>query len=303
MTDKAPSQNSSKGIVFALLASLFYGNVPILARQAFVHGIPALESVLARTIVISLLLGLLAFVKRESLRLPGKARKAFLLQALATLIVSSCYLASVQFIPVAISVIIFFAAPIIVLLLSPLVEGHAPGWPRILVGLVGFFGLYLAIGPNSGSLNPIGLVLASIAALGYALQFFSGRMLNHYLQPAAFGSLVHLAILPIVAVTVLTVEQGHLALAKPETWESMALIFSIGVCLAYAFGYLFHMSSLAAAPASIVAPFFNLEPIITLAISVIVLGEVLTTSQYAGALMVLAALVLAGRLKSDNSNP
>ncbi len=285
----------------ALVASLFYGNVPIFARLAFVHGIPALESVLARTVLISILLGGLALVRRESLSLPVQARKAFLLQALATLIVSSCYLASVQFIPVAISVIIFFAAPIIVLLLSPAIEGHAPGWPRILVGLIGFFGLYLAIGPNSVSLNPIGLALASVAAFGYALQFFSGRMLSQYLQPAAFGSLIHLAILPVVLVITLVVGQGYFAVAQPEILASTAVVFAAGVCIAYAFGYLFHMSSLSAAPASVVAPFFNLEPIVTLAISVIVLGEKLTMTQYAGALTVLAALVLAGRLKTDKS--
>lgn len=302
MTIKSGRQDHRIGIGLALLASLFYGNVPILARQAFVHGIPALESVLARTVLITVLLGILALLRGESLKLPAESRKAFLLQCLATLIVSSCYLASVQFIPVAISVIIFFAAPIIVLLLSPMIEGHAPGWPRILVGLVGFVGLYLAIGPNSATLNPIGLILASIAALGYALQFFSGRMLSHYLQPAAFGSLVHLAILPIVAIIVLVAGQGHLILVQPETLGSLAMIFSLGVCVAYAFGYLFHMSSLAAAPASIVAPFFNLEPIITMTISVIVLGETLTPTQYAGALTVLAALVLAGRLKTDKSD-
>lgn len=301
MKAKAQGQNNNKGIALALLASLFYGNVPILARQAFVHGIPALESVLARTIVISLLLGVLALLRGESLKLPSEGRKAFLLQALATLIVSSCYLASVQFIPVAISVIIFFAAPIIVLLLSPMIEGHAPGWPRLLVGLVGFFGLYLAIGPNSAKLNPVGLVLASIAALGYALQFFSGRMLGHYLQPAAFGSLVHLAIFPIIAMIVVVASQGHFVLAQPGIWGSTALVFALGVCVAYAFGYLFHMSSLSAAPASVVVPFFNLEPIVTMAISVLVLGEVLTAAQYAGALTVLAALVLAGQLKQGNS--
>ena len=303
MIANALGQNNNKGIALALLASLFYGNVPILARQAFVHGIPALESVLARTVVISLLLGLLAWLRRENLVLPPPARPAFLLQALATLIVSSCYLASVQFIPVAISVIIFFAAPIIVLLLSPMIEGHAPGWPRLAVGLVGFFGLYLAIGPNFATLNPIGLGLAGIAAMGYALQFFSGRMLNRYLQPAAFGSLVHLAILPVIAAIVVVAGQGHLALVQPDHVASTAFIFTIGVCVAYAFGYLFHMSSLAAAPASVVAPFFNLEPIVTMGISVFVLGEVLTVSQYAGALTVLAALVLSGRLKSDNADP
>ncbi|MEO6610057.1 MAG: EamA family transporter [Aestuariivirga sp.] len=142
--------------------------------------------------------------------------------------------------------------------------------------------------------------MAAIAAFGYALQFFSGRMLSRYLEPAAFGSLVHIAIFPIVVIIVMVVGQGHLVLVQPDTFGSSAFIFTACVCLAYAFGYLFHMSSLAAAPASVVAPFFNLEPIITLTISVLILGEQLTTSQYAGAFTVLAALVLASQLKSGN---
>ena len=51
------------------------------------------------------------------------------------------------------------------------------------------------------------------------------------------------------------------------------------------------MTSLRNAPASTVAPFYNLEPIVTTGLAALLLGEVLALHQYAGGGMVLAALI------------
>jgi drug/metabolite transporter (DMT)-like permease len=61
-----------------------------------------------------------------------------------------------------------------------------------------------------------------------------------------------------------------------------------------------HMLSLRFAPASSVAPYFNLEPVVTTAVAAVILGERLQTNQYAGGGLVLAALVassLTGKWK------
>ncbi len=61
------------------------------------------------------------------------------------------------------------------------------------------------------------------------------------------------------------------------------------------------MSSLRFAPASTVAPFYNLEPIVTTAFAGLLFGEFLTANQYAGGGIVLAALVVSSRLgKQEN---
>jgi drug/metabolite transporter (DMT)-like permease len=293
MNASAALKGNALGIAFALLAASFYGCVPNFARAAFGHGVPALESVLMRTTVIAVVLGLFAVMRGENFYLPRAAWPSFAGQVMATFMVSACYLASVQFIPVGLAVIIFFAFPVIIVLVAPLVERKAPSMARLAVAVLAFIGLGIAVGPGFDALDIRGVVLAAAAAMGCALQFFSGRALGRHLPPAAFGSLVHVAVWPLVLAVTLYSGGGTLVLMSGGI-TNLGLLFVGGVCLAYVGGYFFHMSSLKAAPASVVAPYFNLEPIVTTVISALLLGETLKLNQYGGGALVLAALVLAG---------
>jgi drug/metabolite transporter (DMT)-like permease len=291
-----------KGILLALAAASVYGAVPNFARLAFQNGVPPLESVFFRTSAVAVVLGLVAVIKGENLRVSRAAMPGFLLQCLATLMVSACYLASVQFLPVTLSVIIFYLFPVIIVLAAPLVEGHFPGWLRIAVALLAFAGLVVAVGPAFESARLIGIILAFLGALGCALQFFSGRMVAPHLTPSALGGLVHLIIWPIIAGLALTFGDGRLVLfssgAPVGDWAIGAVLL---VCLAYLGGYFFHMSSVRAAPASVVAPYFNLEPILATVLAVFVLGEAMTRAQWIGGGMVFLALVIAGFLSEKLS--
>lgn len=282
------------GIGFALISAVIYGVVPNFARLAFLNGVPALETVLYRTSAVGVMLAIIAVLRNESFVVKPAARGAFVFQCLATLLVSSCYLASVQFLPVTLSVILFYTFPILVLLTAPLIERRRPGLMRLAVCALGFLGLWVAVGPALEKFNILGIILAFLGAVGCAMQFFSGRMIGRHMTPAAFGSLVHIAIWPVMVLLTLYFGGGHLALVDGSGLGPWALS-SVGlVCLAYLGGYSFHMMSVRAAPSSVVAPYFNLEPIMSTAVAVFVLGEAMTTNQWMGGAMVFAALVLSG---------
>jgi drug/metabolite transporter (DMT)-like permease len=289
----------SRGVVFALCAACFYGGVPNFARLAFGSGVPALETVLMRTSTVAVVLGFVALWRGEICKIPAAAWPSFLLQSLATLMVSACYLACLQFIPVPLAVIIFFAFPVIILVSAPLVEKKTPSMKSLAIALLAFTGLTIAIGTEIQTLDLRGVLLAALAALGCAFQFFSGRALSKYMQPAAFGSLVHLAIWPFVFALMIFTGTGSMKMLNGDL-PTVAYIFVSGVCAVYVLGYFFHMSAVTAAPASRVAPFFNLEPIITMSISAIFLGETLSFNQYGGGALVLAALLLASTAGKRN---
>jgi drug/metabolite transporter (DMT)-like permease len=75
-----------------------------------------------------------------------------------------------------------------------------------------------------------------------------------------------------------------------------------GVGVIYVVAYLVHMLSLRFAPASTVAPFFNLEPIVAVAVAALLFGERLSLNQYAGGGMVLAALVASSFLATAKND-
>jgi drug/metabolite transporter (DMT)-like permease len=281
------------GIAAALTAAAIYGSVPPLVRGAFEHGVPAVESSFYRTSVIAVVLAMIAVARGESFVIPRAGWSSFALLALATLVISMSYLASVQFIPIALAVIIFYTFPIVILLSAPLVEGHKPGLSRILVGLFAFAGLAVAIGPGLDGLDWRGIALAAMASAAAALQAFSGRAISRHLDPSAFGSLVHVAIWLPSLLIVLWLGGGEIRSFPGGTATQAGYACVLALSLFYVGAYFFHMQSLKFAPASIVAPFFNLEPIVTIAIATLLRGEKLALSQSVGGAMVLAALILS----------
>jgi len=198
------------GIACALGAAALYGLVPNFVRAAYENGVPPIESTLFRTFVIAIAFAIVAVIQGVRLTIPRAAVPSFAGQAISTLFVSVAYLGSVQFIPVGLAVIIFFLFPVIIMLTAPLVEGRNPGLLRLLVALLAFGGLAVAVGPNFESLDMRGILLAGLGSAGAAVKFFSGRAISHYMTPAAFGSLVHLAILPPILVIALYAGSGTL---------------------------------------------------------------------------------------------
>jgi drug/metabolite transporter (DMT)-like permease len=288
------------GIACALAAAALYGLVPNFVRAAYVNGVPPIESTLFRTFVIAIVFAVIAVVQGVRLTIPRAALPSFMGQAVSTLFVSVAYLGSVQFIPVGLAVIIFFLFPVIIMLMAPLVEGRNPGLLRLLIALLAFGGLAVAVGPSFESLDMRGIPLAALGAAGAAAQFFSGRAISHYMTPAAFGSLVHIVILPPILAIALYAGSGNLRFFPGGTAMTTGLLFMSGVGAVYVFAYMVQMLSLRFAPASTVAPFYNLEPVVTTAVAATILGERLQTNQYAGGGLVLAALVassLIGRQK------
>jgi drug/metabolite transporter (DMT)-like permease len=169
---------------------------------------------------------------------------------------------------------------------------------RILIAIFAFAGLAVSVGPSFESLDMRGILLAAAASLACALQFFSGRAIAAHMQPAAFGSLVHLVILPATLLIALVAGGGKIGFFPGGAATSAGLWFLLGVGILYVGGYFVHMQSLRFAPASTVAPFFNLEPMIATAVAALFLGERLATNQYAGGGMVLAALAASSFIGS-----
>ncbi len=281
------------GITLALTAAGMYGFVPNFVRGAYENGVPPIENTLFRTFLIAFMFAILAVVQGARMTVPRQALPSFIGQSLATLFVSIGYLASVQFIKVGLAVIIFYFFPVLIMICAPLVEGRNPGLLRILIAVIAFAGLAVAIGPDLESLDIRGILLAAAATCGAALQFFSGRSISRYMTPTVFGSLVHFAILPVVLAVALLAGGGTLQIMPGGSANFTGLGFSLALAIVYVIAYMVHMLSLRFAPASTVAPFFNLEPVVATLVAVILLGERLQINQYVGGGLILAALLLS----------
>jgi drug/metabolite transporter (DMT)-like permease len=281
---------TARGVITAFGAATIYGAVPVAARVSYDFGMKALEVVTCRTIVIILVLGFAALATRQSFRIPASARLGFLLQVLATVIVSASLLASVQFIPVSVAMLVFYTFPILIALVSPVIEGAQLTLWKLALVLLAFIGLAVALGPQFEGLDVRGLALAACSSVGCALQFVAGRMVAGKMASMPLAVLVHIGVLP-VAVGLLFVTESYSAPVSPaQLWMAALAVLATG--LLYCAAYFLHMSSVTHAPASVVAPYFNVEPVVSTLLAAALLGEQLSLQHVAGGFMVLVAVIL-----------
>jgi drug/metabolite transporter (DMT)-like permease len=285
---------TARAIAFALLAGFVYGLAPPFTRLAFINGVPAIETAFWRVSSLVVIVGLIAVAMRWRIRVPEGAGGLLVLMAVSTGAISIGYLGAVQFIPVALAVIIFFTFPILILILSPLIEGRGVGWLQMAVGAVAFAGLLVALGPNPGSADWRGIGLALLAAGGATMQFFTGRALSTRMSPLHFGLLAHVAIVPLAGLLIAAMGGTFDTLFAPASITTTGYVALAVVALSYSGGYFCQMYALKSAPASAVAPYFNIEPVTSVVFAGLLLAEPPAARELAGGALVLAALIAAG---------
>ena len=278
-------------IPLVLLSTIGYGLNPPFARYAFENGVPVLTSSLARSLALLAFTAILVTVMRSGFSVPAHLRKFVFLMGLCSAAMTLGYFSAVAFIPVPIATIIFFTFPIVILLVSPLIEGNRIAPKRLAMVFIAFGGLLLVIGPRFDSLDWRGLVLAGIAMLGVASSFFIGRKISE-VSPNTIGFWTHIIGVPIIAVVIVIFggSEAFSTLLDPFVSNSAAVFSVVAMSLLYVLAFQSMLSCLRHAPASAVAPFFYAEPVISIASSWVLLGQVLKPIQIVGFVILLIAL-------------
>src|SRR5918912_1805332 len=111
------------GLLFALAAASLYGVNIVSARVAAESGVSGVAFVFYRVFLMLALVAAVAALRRAPLRIAAGERGALVVAALATAALGAAYLSSVAFIPVTVAGTGFYTYPVLIVLLSPLVDG------------------------------------------------------------------------------------------------------------------------------------------------------------------------------------
>jgi len=269
------------------------------AKRALVE-IPALPLGLLRFAGASVLLGLLLLrVRPPGARLPprGARRKIVILGFVAVPINQGFFLYGLQLSTAAHAALLYTLTPLFVLLLAQLLIAEFPGWrasagTALALGGTVFVLLQRGIDLSRGPL--LGDLLLLIAVVAWAVYTAEGREMV-----AKFGALPTIAWTLIVG-TLLFLPFGLASLFWPEVradiahasrqaWWGLAYLCVVTSVIAYLLWY-WALEHLAAAR---VAVFTNLQPLATAALAHFFLGEPVTAAFVAGALVVIAGVLLA----------
>ncbi|MDX2015319.1 MAG: DMT family transporter [Myxococcaceae bacterium] len=275
------------GGVLVAISGLSFGTLSVFNRQLAAAGLTVPQMLFLRFLGGALVLWSLALAQREVRRLPAGRLIGF--GALGLLYVAEAwlYFESSQRIPIALTALLLYLFPSLVVLSTWVLERRPPR-PRALGALVlATAGIAFAVGSPAGALDVGGVLLGAGTALVYTVYVLLGARVQPGVGPA-FGSAVLMSIAALGFGAAALAQGQHDFSGARAAWPSVAGLIVIGTAIPIPL-LLFGMTRVGAARASIIS---TLEPI-SAALCGLALGETLTMIQVLGAGLVVAGVVLA----------
>lgn len=273
------------GILLALAAALCFGAIPTMVKAATAGGAGVLALLSVRYVLASAVLVPSTLI-RERGRLPA-ARPLLKIMAVAGVFLAleaGLYFYSLTLLPSAFAALILFTFPLIVNVLG-LFSGkriRASGWVAMAVCLCGLAAL---LGPDFTRLNFTGVACAFLAAVSYAVYLVLIDRLISGVSPAVTNAAVSLS--NAVTMTAAALATGSLSLSfRPAAWIAILLM----VAVSNVAGFQCFFGALKKLGPGRTSVLNMAEPLFTLAIAVLFLGEKLSALQAAGALALVAGL-------------
>lgn len=274
------------GVFLCLVsAGLLALQIP-LAKLAYGNGADPFTFSVARSIVAVVVFVLIARAVDVPIGIARDQWRGLLAITVSMAAIAFGYLGALDRIPASLTALIFYLFPLIVLAMEAVHARRVPGLGRIVVFVLAFAGLAMAFGPDTDSLDPIGIAMGLVAAVGAATYFWIAPGIAARVSPILLTGWSN--VLVIVLFIPLVAGAGPALPVGVEGWGAF-----VAASLCYAIGLGLTYPALARVGPSKAAVLFNFEPLTVVAVSAFLLGEWLTGMQYFGAGTVLFALVLA----------
>lgn len=275
-------------------SSALYGMLAVLTALAYQFGAEPLQLLFWRFGTASLLLGgYLLLTRPQALRVGADDLGRY-----AVLAVTGYGAASISFFfalnyaDASVVEILLFTYPAMVAVIDAIrTPGRIDPW-RAFAVLLALAGCVLVVNPFAadGGTHPLGILLGLGAAAGYT----SFTLLSHRWMPGRSRPVLMTYMFGISSMFVAAVALASGARLAPVGWgwELWVLLTTIVLFPTFAavILYLRALSRIGTAQASVLS---TLEPLFTIALAAIVLGDRLSAVQLAGAALVLIAVVLS----------
>ncbi|GAA4059465.1 EamA family transporter [Agromyces indicus] len=286
------------GIALGLGAGLAFGAGGVFVKPLLESGWSPGAAVLARISIAAVLLAVPALIAlRFDLRPLWRARWTVLLYGLvAVAAVQVAFYASLERIPVSMTLLIEYLAPIALVLFAWVRTRRMPQLMVLGGSVLAMAGLVLVIGPGGGDLDVLGLLFAGIAMVGVCVYYAVGERATEQLPPVALlaaGFVVGAVALGLSGlVGIMPMEAAFTDVSflggTAPWWVPLLTVGAVSTAFAYTAGV-----AAIRLLGSRLSSFLGLSEVIFAAIiGWVLLGESLGPLQVLGGVLILSGIVL-----------
>lgn len=275
------------GIGFVVLAAALFGTLGIFGRLAANLELSMATLLGLRFVAATAVLWTLVWLRGEPHRLGRRAVGIEIALGCAYGVMSVAYFESLHWLSAGIAALLLFTYPVQVTLASALTLEEPITLSKVLALVSAISGVGLVVLGGEAELALGGVLLVGLASLCYTVYSMGTRVMT-----AAIDPLTHVAYTFLgVTATVLLYGAGTATLGTPATTDGWLLIGGITLVGTLAPIVLFAegLSRIEASTASIVS---TSEPLTTVLLGAVLLGEVVTLSIALGAALIIAAVGL-----------
>lgn len=283
------------GYLIVVIAALAFAGNNVFAVLSYESGTTPLTLITVRMAIALIALTILMLVTGRSILLARRERNAALALGVLQAVMSYCLMAAFDHIAVGLAVLIFYLYPVLTALGAWLMRQETLN-RGIFIGLIGSFGgLALALGDTGATVSILGMALAAAAALFMTcVILLSAKILQTDNSRAVT---VHMHISGALIFVVISLIAGEFSLPQTDRgWIGLIavpLFYTIAVATFFA-----GIAWVGGVRASLV---MNLEPIASIALGFILLGQSLSERQLLGAAIVIMAVTAVKWLSGKKS--
>lgn len=277
------------GVGLALVSATCFGVMPVLAKVAYDDGAEPIGVLAVRFTLAAALLLALARVRRE--RLPRGRSGATLvwLGAVGYVGMSLCYFFALERISAGLTALLLYFYPALVVVLGAVLLRDRPRPAALGCVAAATVGTILTIGPvHSG--QALGVALGVGSALVYASYILLSSRVRGVGPFAAAATVMSAGAVVLGALALLTRPQLPTA---PTAWLALAGVALVGGVLAVS-TFFAALALLGPTDTSVVS---TVEPVVSIGVAALLLGERLGPVQLAGGAGVLIAVAVLARLR------
>lgn len=286
----------STALITVIASSACFATLAVLARLAYAEGGRPLPLLSWRFAIAAAVMAVFLAVGQRSALVEGISDlpRYVLLSLTGYGAASICFFFALQRISASVGTLLLYAYPAIVAVAEGVLDHERMPPSRVVAVGLTFAGCALAAGllDSAAVVNVPGVLLALGAALGYALfTLLSSRLVGNRPRLVLMTYTFGLSAIGIGVVTLLTGESLAPTGWTPRLWIILGLMVLLPT---YAAVILF-LSGVRALGPSRAALISTMEPVFTVALASVALGERMTGTQWLGALLVIAGIALAER--------
>jgi drug/metabolite transporter (DMT)-like permease len=274
----------SRGLAFVALSAASFGAMAIFARGAFASGANVTGILVARFAIAGFLLAALMVATRRPWPRGRPLAFAVGMGAVGYVGQAMCFFAALQYASAGLVALLLYVYPTLVCLLSAMFFGEKLTARKLALLAAGFAGLALMLGGGTGT--PAGIALGLAAAAFYSVYIVVGA--RELAGTDALASTTVVCLAALASVGAIGFFEAPRFPPSASGWAALgaiALVSTVVAILAFFAG----LKRVGPSLASVVS---TLEPVVTVALAWLVLGESLAAGQLAGGALVLAAAVL-----------